>query len=106
MKTLQRLFWMGILGLVLSPSLPAQDFGTLRGEVTDRMTGKPLPGANVVLEKTVLGTSADARGVFVLGRIRQGNYSVTVSRVGYLSITRDNVRILAGDTTTLVFGLE
>lgn len=57
--------------------------GELRGTVRDAATGEPLPGANVLVEGTVIGASCDRRGRFALLGLPPGSYTVTVSLVGY-----------------------
>ncbi|MGC9471703.1 MAG: TonB-dependent receptor [Bacteroidales bacterium] len=55
-----------------------------RGQVRDEEQN-PLAGAHVVLNNTFLGTSTDEHGNFVFKRLSAGEYSLTVSFVGYKS---------------------
>lgn len=79
--------------------------GVLEGEVRDAETDEPLPGANVVLEGTMLGTSTNADGSYRLDGVSEGRYTVRVSFVGYETATFD-VSITSGDTTTRNFTLQ
>jgi len=54
----------------------------ISGLVIDSETKTPLPGANVYLEQTTVGTVTTDSGTFVLN-IPAGNYNVIVSYVGY-----------------------
>ncbi len=85
--------------LVLPLMLFAQD-GKVRGFVTDRESGEPLIGANVVLEGTVLGASTDVYGEYVILSVPPGVYTVRASYIGYAPISISNVRVSANLTTT------
>ncbi|MBE0556477.1 MAG: carboxypeptidase-like regulatory domain-containing protein, partial [Proteobacteria bacterium] len=86
--------------LVLIPALLFAQDGKLRGTVTDRETGEPLVGANVVLEGTNLGASSDLNGEYVILSVPPGTFSVKVSYIGYSSFTISNLRVLSNLTTT------
>ncbi|TDI87439.1 MAG: TonB-dependent receptor, partial [Caldithrix sp.] len=83
----------------------SQGTGTITGTVTDADTGLPLPGVNVQLRHTVLGTSTSLEGEFSLSRIEAGSYSVMASMIGYTIQTIDNVAILPGSPAKLDFKL-
>lgn len=61
-------------------SLAAQE---ISGVVSDASEGFPLPGATVILEPGSRGVSTDQSGRFTFDGVSQGEYSVTVSFVGY-----------------------
>lgn len=63
--------------------LQAADTGTITGRVTDEVTGQPLPGANIVLENTLLGAGTDDAGRFIVARIPAGTYNIRISFIGY-----------------------
>lgn len=60
------------------------DFSLLsvRGEVTDEH-GQPLPGVNVLIKGTTVGTTTDAKGVFVLD-VPDENSTLIFSFIGYV----------------------
>ncbi|HDQ45709.1 MAG TPA: TonB-dependent receptor [bacterium] len=64
-------------------------FGTIRGEVSDAHTGKPLGGTNIVLEGTLLGTAAGRDGGFRIERVPEGPYRLKISHIGYQSFTEE-----------------
>ncbi len=80
--------------------------GRLSGAVVDAATGKPLPGVNIILKNTVLGTSTDLNGEFHLSGIRRGTYAVMASMIGYKIKTYENVSIAPGSPVILNFKLE
>ena len=82
----------------------AQDPGTLTGTVADT-AGEPLPGANVVLQRTDLGTAAGADGTYRISGIDPGTYTVRVSFVGFQATSRE-ITIEAGTEHTENFTLQ
>ena len=79
--------------------------GTLAGTVIDEKTGEPLPGANIILKGTKMGTMADVKGFFLINNIPAGTYSVTASMIGYTSVTKEGVTILVDLRSTIDFRL-
>ncbi len=66
-----------------SPSEQLRHTGTIRGQVTDADSGRPISNVNVFLANTFLGTSTDTNGGFFLRGVPPGSFSLVVSRVGY-----------------------
>jgi TonB-dependent receptor len=90
------------LAVFLVPSLCSQanaQTGTLIGTVIDGEYGDELIGANVLLEGTMIGTSAGLDGTYRVANIPPGTYSVRFSFIGYQTLTVSGVEILAGDIT-------
>ncbi|MGB5850474.1 MAG: TonB-dependent receptor, partial [Ignavibacteriaceae bacterium] len=62
----------------------AQQYGTIRGFVTDSTSGEALAFGNVIIEELNLGSSTDEYGMFLINKIPANKtYEVTVSYVGY-----------------------
>ncbi len=74
--------------------------GSLAGQVTDQQ-GEPLPGVNIIVKGTTMGTITDARGHYFLRQIPAGQYTLIFSMIGYQSREIRHVRILDGKTTHL-----
>lgn len=74
-----------IVVLVCSASSPAvaASGGSLHGYVRDAQTGGGLPGANVVLAGTSMGTSTDINGQYVIQNVPPGPYTVRARYIGY-----------------------
>ncbi len=61
--------------------------GTVTGMVTDSTTGEPLPGVNVVIEGTQIGTATGADGNFTISNAPAGEQALLASFVGYAQQT-------------------
>ncbi|MEZ4801772.1 MAG: TonB-dependent receptor [Gelidibacter sp.] len=61
---------------------------TVTGTVKDN-SGQPLPGANIIIDGTTTGTISDFDGNFSLTYNQQPPFSVTVSSVGFESVTKE-----------------
>ncbi len=95
-----------VLFLLATPILAlAQNTGKLSGEVTDASTGEPLPGANVVIVGTQLGTATDVDGTYFILGVPAGVHDVQASFVGYQPVTVNNVEVNAGYTREQDFAL-
>jgi TonB-dependent receptor len=67
--------------------------GTLRGVVTDSLTAETLPGANVYLVGTALGSPTNLEGAYKIDLIPEGAHMLRVSYIGYQTKTiRVNVQ--------------
>ena len=77
--------------------------GTIQGTVTD-IENEPLIGANIFIENTLFGTATDSDGKFIIERIPNGEYTLSISVVGY-SKTNSKLLKVNSDTTTLSFQL-
>ncbi|TNE70292.1 TonB-dependent receptor [bacterium] len=73
--------------------------GKLVGQVVDAKTGEPLPGVNVLVEGTTIGTATDIDGYYTIININAGIYAVRFSYVGYAPYTVQDVSISVGLTT-------
>ncbi|RKE98592.1 TonB-dependent receptor-like protein [Ichthyenterobacterium magnum] len=61
---------------------------TVKGKVIDN-TGQPLPGANIIVVGTTTGTISDFDGNFTLSVDQEPPFSITVSSVGFESVTQE-----------------
>jgi len=84
----------------------AQIAGKIDGYVKDAKTGEPLPGANVMIKGTTLGTATDVDGYFYMINIRPGTYTLSVSMMGYTTLTKTDVQVIVNQTTKINYRLE
>ena len=96
-----------VLFLLATPILAlAQNTGKLSGVVMDGSTGEPLPGANVVIDGTQLGTATDVDGNYFILGVPVGTYTIRATFVGYSPQVQEGVDINAGYTRELNFELS
>lgn len=70
--------------------------GGITGKVTDKKTGEPLPGANVIVVGTSVGAATGVDGAFAIPNLQPRIYTVVISFVGYRSQTVE-VRVVEGE---------
>ncbi len=111
MRCFNKSIWfISILLLVLLVFLIASAYpaatGKISGRVVDRSTREPLPGVNVLLRGTTLGTVTDVDGYFVILNVSPGIYSIQASMVGYAIMVQENLQVSVDQTTTADFALS
>jgi outer membrane receptor protein involved in Fe transport len=60
----------------------SQSVNNLHGTITDQK-GNTLIGANVYINELKLGTISNVDGYFLIDKIKQGDYHLTISYIGY-----------------------
>ncbi|MDY0779485.1 TonB-dependent receptor [Tenacibaculum sp. IB213877] len=96
MKNLKLLF-CGFL-ILNSLSLFAQQ--TIKGTVTEKATGEPLPGVSVIIKGTTSGTETDFDGNYELKNVKSTNTLI------YSFIGLQTQEIVVGSKTTISVALE
>ena len=90
------LIFVSILNFNSCKPDPIEELGSIYGVVTDKATGEPVKNANVQLrpsgETTLTGT--DGRYEFV--DLKNGEYSITVSKTEYTDLVDDYVITIEG----------
>src|SRR6478609_4547161 len=67
MEKIYRLLFLFALSLTgVTSSLAQGNSNTIQGSIIDIETSEPLPGVNVVIKGTILGTVSDSKGKFSL----------------------------------------
>jgi hypothetical protein len=99
-KLLLLLFIYSISGYAQSAN------GIITGVVTELLTGKPVPFANVTIEGTTLGNATDDRGHYTITAIPPGSWQVKASAIGYASIKKTDVTVNNSKPTQLDFALR
>ena len=87
---------------VLSVNLVSQNYGSLEGVIINNESGKGIPGVNVLIEGTLLGTATGLHGGFNISNIPPGKYNVVVSCLGF-STLNEQVVIVKDQTKTVKF---
>jgi len=73
--------------------------GKIAGRITDKETGNPLPGVNVVVKGTYLGAATDLDGYYTILNIPPGIQTVEASMIGYTTVTVNEVRVRIDQTS-------
>ena len=89
---------------LLGPRAWAQRPASLRGTVTDSLSGQPLAGVGVGVLGQPGGTATDALGQFYLKNLPAGPVALRVSALGYRAKSAP-VALLAGETRSLTLAL-
>jgi TonB-dependent receptor len=71
---------------------------TLTGVVRDATTGELLPGANIQIEGTAIGTVTNTNGEYRMMNLPQGKHTLLVSFIGY-SVFTGEIEVTGGGTT-------
>lgn len=85
---------------VFSISYAQSGLYSLTGTILDSYTNEPLVGATVFIKDINLGAAADENGFFRLDNLKEGNYKVNFSFVGYEAKTKS---ISIGNTNVTEF---
>lgn len=80
--------------------------GTISGRVIDAETRQPLPGANVYLQGTVIGSVTDTDGFFRIVNVPDEPMTLVVTMIGYGKFTQADIRVSAGEIQTLNIQLQ
>jgi iron complex outermembrane recepter protein len=80
--------FMAILFILFTTSALFSQDGKLMGVVRDENTGELLVGANIVLQKSGVGTVTDQEGEFLIDNLKPGVYIITISYIGYRDFRR------------------
>lgn len=78
---------------------------TISGIVIDASNEEPLIGASLYVKQLRHGESAGRNGYFTLSGVPAGNYSLTVSYMGYRTCA-ETITLRAGETRKITFRLE
>jgi len=95
-----------LLVVAIVPAVFASTTGKVAGIVSDKTTGEPLPGVNIQIDGTYLGSATDIDGYFVILNVPVGDYKIIATYVGYKEVQYTGVRVSIDLTTTLNVELE
>ena len=78
---------IGLILLLISASVSAQEKFTISGTVSDSANGETMIGTNVYIEELTVGTTTNLYGFYSL-TVPEGKYTLTVSYLGYQPFTK------------------
>jgi hypothetical protein len=100
-----KIFVFLFLFLDLKAAAVYSDPYTISGKVVDSKTGSAINYANVYIAYSMLGSSTNKNGEFLIQNVPNGNYQIIVSCIGYSSITA-KIKISNSSRENLFFSLE
>jgi len=80
--------------------------GGIKGIVIDSQTEQPLPGVNVFILDSEIGTATDENGHFNIEQLKPGSYHVRFIMMGYLPQTKLNLPVSPDKDLVLRINLE
>lgn len=107
---MKRIIFLGLILFSSLHSLKSQELlkQTIRGTVTDAVTGFPLIGANVIIGNATepTGTTTDMDGRFELKYIAIGRHNIEVSYIGYQSQLINNLLLTSAKEAVVTVQLH
>ncbi len=114
---MKKVLQLALFIFIINNFLFAGETGKIAGTVTDKSTGEPLIGANVVIIAKIVngaqqpvtqtrGAATDMEGDYFILNIPPGSYVVKASFVGYTSQVITNIQVDVDKTTTVDFQLN
>ena len=90
------------------PSLMAQapKKGTIKGNVKDNQTDKPLPWVNIIIDGTRLGAASNEKGEYFITNVQPGSYRLVFRMIGYKTKIIRRVKVLPNRSVTVNAELE
>lgn len=81
---------------------------TVRGSITDKISGEALAGAIIVVADTdpAVGAATDADGLFKLSNVQVGRISLQCTMIGYKPVMLHDILVNAGKELVLNIGME
>ena len=89
---------------VLDPSVTSGGFGTIKGTVTDSISGARLNGVSLETDTGEIATT-NRGGKYTLQNVPEGDRTVTANKNGYVFFESPPIPVTAGQTSTFNFSL-
>ncbi|UCE05601.1 MAG: TonB-dependent receptor [bacterium] len=89
-----------------SSNLCAATRGKISGTIIDAKIQEPLPGVNIIVVGTNMGTATDLSGDYFIANIHAGTYTLKISMMGYKIVTVKDVQVRVNRTTEVNLELE
>ena len=87
--------------LLISTIVFAQSGGTINGKLVNKVTGEPVPLANVYVKygDQIIGTTTDFDGYYTIKPVPSGTYTIFASAVGWGDVSLTDVKVFDETTT-------
>jgi hypothetical protein len=104
---IKKLIQIAIILVVINySSIAIAQTGIIKGVVKESSTGETLPGANVIIEGTTIGSSTDFDGEFIIKGLNPGVYNIKATFISFNEKIIANVEVKSGSETTINIELE
>jgi TonB family protein len=87
-------------------NLAVQKTGKVYGNIKDKETGKPIPGAKVGIEGTTLWAASDDEGNYFIINVPPGVYNLEARKDAYKNVIISKVSVNEAQSTKIDFKLE
>jgi outer membrane receptor protein involved in Fe transport len=95
------------LFLTLSMPLAAQtQTGSIKGNIKDKISGEAVIGANVSIQGGSIGSSTDIDGNFLINKVQEGTYTISITSIGYKPATIPDVKVESGKVSIIETFIE
>ncbi len=97
-----------LLALMMPVLCFAQRTQTVRGRVVDKESKSPLPGVIVAITDmpTRVGGATDNFGEFIINEVTLGKHTITMSYMGFATVTLSDILVTSGKETVLEIEME
>jgi len=93
---LKKIFQLFVTSLLFLSSSVYSQTASIKGFITEDATGEPIIFTSVYLKGTQYGAVTDVNGYYVISKIPVGDYTLTITYMGFDSIQRP-ISLKAGD---------
>ena len=73
----------------------------LEGSITDSTCGTPISDATITISPSIASDVSNNNGIFKLGTVTEGVFTVTISKPGYETLTFENLQFTNGNLIEL-----
>lgn len=78
----------------------------VKGRVYNKIGNEPIPFANIIVQGTTIGTTADEFGNFTIIELQPGIYNMEASFVGYKKLVVFEIQVTTARTAIVDFAME
>jgi len=82
--------------MAIAQPLFSQTQNSISGKVVDARSGMPLPGVNIQIQRSSMGTSSDLEGNYQINDLPVGSFTLTFSMMGYAPHSEKGIDIVEG----------
>ena len=75
--------------------------GSIKGRVSNEINNNSIEGAAILIENTEIGTTSDEKGNYIIENLTPGNYTITVSFLGFESAVFYDINVPTNKSVAL-----